>query len=180
MPTVFDRQQIDVTAFVAPNATIIGDVRIGAQSSVWFGCVLRADLAPIIVGAGTNIQDLTVVHVDMDQPCVIGAAVTIGHRAVIHGACIEDGALVGIGAIVLGGATVGEGALVGAGAVVTEGVVIPARHLALGVPARVVRVLSDAEVDRQRSIAASYVSNSEMFRTGSITRWLGADGPPRA
>jgi len=169
MPTVIDRQQVDVTAFIAPNATIIGDVRIGAQSSVWFGCVLRADLAPIIVGAGTNIQDLTVVHVNLDQPCVIGAAVTIGHGAVIHGALIEDGALIGIGAIVLGGAIVGEGALVGAGSVVTEGAVIPARHLALGVPARVVRLLSDAEVDRQRSIAASYVASSELYRAGSVT-----------
>lgn len=126
---------------------------------------MRADLAPIFVGAGSNIQDLTVVHVDTNQPCVIGAQVTIGHRAVVHGATIEDGALVGMGAIVLGGAVVGEGALIGAGSVVTERAVIPAGHLALGVPARVVRVLSEAEIEKQRSIAASYVAHAMAILT---------------
>jgi carbonic anhydrase/acetyltransferase-like protein (isoleucine patch superfamily) len=157
-------QLIDKTAFVAPNATIIGEVHIAADASVWYGCVLRAELAPIIVGVGTNIQDLTMVHSDEDQPCVLGVSVTVGHRAVIHGATIEDGALVGIGAIVLNGAIVGEGALIGAGAVVPERTIIPARHLALGVPARIVRVLSETEVEQQRAIAASYVAHSRAFR----------------
>lgn len=162
-----DADGVDKTAFIAPNATLIGDVRIGAQASVWYGCVLRADLAPIVIGNGTNIQDLTVIHVDWDQPCVIGSAVTVGHRAVIHAAAVGDGALVGIGAIILSGATVGDEALIGAGSVVTEGTAIPARHLALGVPARVVRVLSDAELEKQRSLAASYVAQSRLHLTGS-------------
>ena len=163
MDALYHPQLIDKKAFVAPNATIIGEVHIAADASVWYGCVLRAELAPIIVGIGTNIQDLTMVHADAQQPCVFGASVTVGHRAVIHGATIEDGALVGIGAIVLNGAVVGEEALIGAGAVVPERAIIPARHLALGVPARVVRVLSEAEVQNQRAIAAYYVGHSRAF-----------------
>jgi len=158
---------IDACAYIATNATIVGDVHICARSSIWFGCVLRADLAPIIVGPGSNIQDLSVLHVDTNQPCRIGAEVTVGHRAVIHGATIEDGALVGIGAIVLGGARVGEGALIGAGSVVTELMVIPAGHLALGAPARVVRALLPAEIDNQRCIAAAYVKHAIMMLTSA-------------
>jgi carbonic anhydrase/acetyltransferase-like protein (isoleucine patch superfamily) len=165
-----DERQVHKTAFIAPTATLIGDVRIASGASVWFGCVLRADLAPIIVGAGTNIQDLTVVHVDHRHPCLIGASVTVGHRAVIHGATIEDGALVGIGAIVLSGATVCEGALVGAGAVVTEGLIVPAGHLALGVPARIVRPLTDAEIQQQRDIAAGYVAQARAMRAAAAGR----------
>lgn len=156
---------IDDAAYVAPNATVVGEVRIEAQASVWFGCVLRGDNEPITIGARTNVQDLTVVHTDEGIPCSLGTGVTVGHRAVVHGATIADGALIGIGAIVLNRATVGEEALIGAGAVVTEGQVIPARHLALGMPAKVVRELTDEEVGRLRAAAAHYVARAEAFRT---------------
>ncbi len=154
---------IHLTAYVAPNATIIGDVRVAAEASVWFGCVLRGDNAPIIIGPRTNVQDLTVIHTDVGEPCTLGEGVTVGHRAVLHSATVEDGALVGIGAIVLNGAVVGQEALVGAGALVTEGMVIPPRHLALGVPARVVRELTDEEIERTRTFAAHYVARAQAF-----------------
>jgi carbonic anhydrase/acetyltransferase-like protein (isoleucine patch superfamily) len=154
---------IHPTSYVAPGATIIGNVHIAAEASVWFGCVLRGDNAPIIIGARTNVQDLTVIHTDAGQPCTLGEEVTVGHRAVLHSATVEDGALIGIGAIVLNGAVVGREALVGAGALVPEGMNIPLRHLALGVPARVVRELTDEEIKRSRTFAEHYVAHAHMF-----------------
>lgn len=159
-----DKVHIDGTAFVAPTATIIGDVTVEEEASVWYGCVLRAEAAPIVIGPQTNIQDLTVVHTDPGQPCRLGAGVTVGHRAVIHSATIGDGALIGIGAIVLNGAQVGEGAIVGAGAVVTEGMVIPPRVLALGVPAKVVRELEEEDVMRVQAGAAWYVQEARAYK----------------
>lgn len=158
------------TAYVAPNATIIGEVRVAAGASVWFGCVLRGDNEPIVIGARTNVQDLTVIHTDEGVPCTLGMEATIGHRAVVHGATIGDGALVGIGAIVLNSAQVGTGAMVGAGAVVTEGQVIPPRHLALGVPAKIVRKLADEEVNRLRAAATHYVERAGAFRRSGKRR----------
>ncbi len=154
---------VDATVYVAPNATIVGEVRIGAGASVWFGCVLRAEYAPITVGARTNIQDLTVVHSDVEQPCVLGEGVSVGHRAVVHGATIGDGALIGIGAVILNGATIGREALVGAGTLVPQGFVVPDRHLALGVPARIVRQLTADEVENQRAIADHYVALARAY-----------------
>jgi carbonic anhydrase/acetyltransferase-like protein (isoleucine patch superfamily) len=166
MDAVDHAELIDSSAYVAPNATIMGRVEIGAQASVWFGCVLRGDNEPIVIGARTNVQDLTVIHTDEGVPCTLGSGVTVGHRAVLHGAMIGDGALIGIGAIVLNGVTVGERAMVGAGAVVTEGQVIPPRHLALGVPAKVVRELTDEEIERLKAAAAHYVGRAEALREG--------------
>lgn len=163
MDIAYHPELIHPTAYVAPNATIIGEVHIAAEASVWFGCVLRGDNAPIVIGARTNVQDLAVVHVDEGGPCTLGEGVTVGHRAVLHGATIEDGALIGIGAIVLNGAVVGREALVGAGAVVPEGMNIPPRHIALGVPARTVRELGAEEVERLRSDAARYVARARAF-----------------
>ena len=154
---------IQASAFVAPNATVIGDVRVGALASIWFGCVLRGDDAPIIIGARTNIQDLTVVHADTGQPCVLGEGVSVGHRVVLHSAVVEDGALIGIGAIVLNGATIGCEALVGAGALVPEGMSVPPRHLALGLPARVVRELTPDELALLRAVAVHYVARRGLF-----------------
>jgi len=155
---------IDDTAYVAPNATILGQVELGAEASVWFGCVLRGDIDPITVGPRTNVQDLSMIHTDEGAPCTVGAGVTVGHRVVLHGATIGDGALIGIGAILLNGATVGEQAVVGAGAVVTEGQEIPPRHLALGVPAKVVRELTDEELHRLKHAADHYVDRARAFR----------------
>ena len=125
------------SAFVAPGATLVGQVSLGEGSSVWFGAVVRGDGAPITIGAGTNLQDLTLVHVDEDAPAVVGDRVTVGHRAIVHGCTIEDDCLIGMGAIVLSHARIGAGSLVGAGALVTERQVVPPGSLVLGAPARV-------------------------------------------
>ena len=154
---------IDETAYVAPNATILGQVEVREEASIWFGCVLRGDNDPITVGPRSNVQDLSMIHTDEGIPCGIGAGVTVGHRAVIHGATIADGALIGIGAIVLNGARVGEQAVVGAGAVVTEGQEIPPRCLALGVPAKVVRELTEEELGRLKHAADHYVDRAKAF-----------------
>lgn len=122
-------------AWIASNATLTGHVRLGARVSIWFGCVLRGDLEPITIGDETNVQDLTLVHVDQGLPTVVGCRVTIGHRAVIHGCSIEDDAVIGMGAVLLSGSRVGKGALVAAGAVVREGFVVPPYAIAAGVPA---------------------------------------------
>jgi carbonic anhydrase/acetyltransferase-like protein (isoleucine patch superfamily) len=165
MDIKYHPELVDDSAYVASNATILGEVRIAAQASVWFGCVLRGDNEPITIGARTNVQDLTVIHTDEGIPCSLGIGVTVGHRAVLHGAKIADGALVGIGAVVLNGVTVGKEALIGAGTVVTEGQVIPPQHLALGVPAEVIRALTDEELEDLRAAAAHYVARAKAFRT---------------
>ena len=156
--------RIDPEAWLAPGAVVIGDVEIGAGSSVWFGSVVRGDVHWIRIGARTNLQDQCVVHVTRDRfPTRIGDEVTVGHRAIVHGCVLGDGALVGIGAVVLDGAEVGEEAWVAAGALVAPGAVIPARHLALGVPARVVRPLRDDEVALQRERARDYVETARIY-----------------
>jgi carbonic anhydrase/acetyltransferase-like protein (isoleucine patch superfamily) len=129
------RVAIGREAWVAPTATLTGRVSLGDRASVWFGCVLRGDLAPITIGEETNVQDLSVVHVDRGCPAIVGNRVTIGHRAVIHGCEVDDEAVIGMGAVLLSGCRVGAGALVAAGAVVREGFVVPAGAIAAGVPA---------------------------------------------
>jgi carbonic anhydrase/acetyltransferase-like protein (isoleucine patch superfamily) len=128
---------LDPTAFVAANAVLAGDVRLGPRSSVWFGCVLRSEYEAITIGEDSNVQDLSVVHSDPGSPVVVGARVTVGHRVVLHGCTVEDDALIGMGAVVMNGAVIGAGAVVAAGAVVTEGTVVPPGALVAGVPARV-------------------------------------------
>jgi carbonic anhydrase/acetyltransferase-like protein (isoleucine patch superfamily) len=157
--------RIHPTAWIAPGAVVVGDVEIGQDSSVWYASVLRGDVNCVRIGARTNLQDGCVVHVTRDRfACVVGDEVTVGHRAVVHGCRIGDGALVGIGAIVLDGATVGEEALVGAGALVTPGSAIPARWLALGTPARPVRELSADELASQRARTLAYVDTARRHR----------------
>ncbi|MCP9773254.1 gamma carbonic anhydrase family protein [Synechococcus sp. Tobar12-5m-g] len=146
--------RIHPEAWVAPSALVVGAVTLSAGASLWPMAVARGDLAAILVGEDSNVQDGAVLHGDPDQPVLIGAEVTIGHRAVVHGAVIEDGCLIGIGAVVLNGVTVGEGALVAAGAVVTGNV--PPRTLVAGVPAKPRRELSEAEVREQRHHARRY------------------------
>jgi carbonic anhydrase/acetyltransferase-like protein (isoleucine patch superfamily) len=160
---------IHPTAYVAPNATIVGEVHVAARASVWFSSVLRGDNAPIIIGERTNVQDLCIIHVDEEEPCTLGVGVTVGHRAVLHSATIEDWALIGIGAVVLNGAVVGQEALVGAGALVTQGMIIPPLHLALGVPARVVRRLTDEEVAQSHRSAARYVAHAQAFMNATAS-----------
>ncbi|WP_299429775.1 gamma carbonic anhydrase family protein [uncultured Meiothermus sp.] len=128
---------IHPTAFIAPNALIVGQVEIGEKASVWFGAVVRADTEKVVIGAGSNVQDGAILHADPGEPCILGQNVTVGHRAVVHGAQVEEGALIGIGAVVLNQARVGKGAMVGAGAVVPPGMEIPSGMLAIGIPARV-------------------------------------------
>jgi carbonic anhydrase/acetyltransferase-like protein (isoleucine patch superfamily) len=150
-------------AYAASNAVITGDVTLGADVGVWFGCVLRGDDAPLVVGARTNVQDLTMIHADTGVPNVIGSEVTIGHRCVLHGARVEDRCLVGMGAILLSGSIVGAESLVAAGAVVREGFVVPPRSLVAGVPARIVRALDDEAVARIRASADGYVAKIRLY-----------------
>ncbi len=143
-------------AFVAPNAVIIGDVLIEENASVWYGAVLRGDMAPIRVGASSNIQDNATVHTDTGKPSIIGENVTVGHNAVIHGCTIDDCSLIGIGAIVLNSARVKSGAVVAAGSLVKEGVEVPANKLVAGVPAEVKKEL-DGSIDQLKEHAGHYV-----------------------
>ncbi len=154
---------IDGSVFVAPGAVIVGDVRIGVQSSVWFHTVLRGDTETIGIGPRSNVQDGAVIHADAGTPCLIGAGVTIGHSAVVHGALIEDDVLIGIGAIVLNGARIGHDCIIGAGTLVTGHSVIPPRSMVLGVPGRVVRSLTDEEVQSIRTAAEHYVQYSAAY-----------------
>ncbi len=157
-------------AWVAPSADVVGDVTLGPDASVWYGCVLRGDIAPVSVGEGTNLQDLTLVHVDVDRPCRIGAAVGVGHRAILHGCDVEDGCLIGMGAVVLSHAVIGAGAVVAAGALVPEGMRVPPGSLVVGVPARVVRPVDDDLRARIRSTVEHYRALKELHREG---RWRG-------
>jgi carbonic anhydrase/acetyltransferase-like protein (isoleucine patch superfamily) len=143
--------------FVAPNATVIGNVQLGAGSSIWYTTVLRGDSSSIRVGARSNLQDGVVVHADPDFPTTIGDGVSVGHRAVVHGCTIGDDCLIGMGAVVLNGAVIGAGSLVAAGSVVPEGAVIPPRSLVAGVPAKVKRELGDEQVRRLTVNADHYV-----------------------
>ena len=131
-------------AFIAANATIVGRVKVGAGASIWYGAVLRGDVEQIAIGAHTNVQDGAILHGDPGEPTILEDYVTIGHRAVVHGAHVERGSLIGIGAVVLNGVRIGAGSIIGAGAVVTKA--IPMRSLVVGVPAKILRDLSDAEV----------------------------------
>jgi carbonic anhydrase/acetyltransferase-like protein (isoleucine patch superfamily) len=131
--------RVHPSAFIAPGASLIGQVDVAEQASVWFGAIVRADTERVVIGRGSNVQDAAVLHADPGEPCVLGPGVTVGHRAVVHGAKVEEGALIGIGAIVLNRARIGKGAIVGAGAVVSPGMEVPPGMLVVGVPARVIR-----------------------------------------
>jgi carbonic anhydrase/acetyltransferase-like protein (isoleucine patch superfamily) len=157
---------IDSSVFIHPLAAVIGDVTLGARVSVWPTAVIRADSAPISIGADTNVQDGAVLHVDRGYPMVIGARVSIGHRAVLHGASVEDDCLIAMGAILLNGVVVGAGSLVGAGAVCREGMRIPPRSVVLGVPARVARDATSEIAARIRRTTESYLSLQEEYRAG--------------
>jgi carbonic anhydrase/acetyltransferase-like protein (isoleucine patch superfamily) len=150
--------------FVADNATVIGNVRMLANTSVWFNTVVRGDNEPIEIGAGSNIQDGCVLHTDPGFPMRIGSGVTIGHKAMLHGCTIGENALIGIGSIVLNGAVIGANCLVGANSLITEGKSFADGMLILGAPAKAVRELSDAEIAGLRKAASHYVDNAARFR----------------
>ncbi|MCF0254354.1 MAG: gamma carbonic anhydrase family protein [Duodenibacillus sp.] len=151
------------TAWVHETAVVAGDVTLGDGASVWPGAVLRGDIAPIRVGAGSNIQDNAVVHVLEGAPCTVAEDVSVGHGAVLHGCTVKAGALIGMGAVVLNGAVIEEGALVGAGALVAEGRTVPAGKLAVGSPARVVRSLSGEERARILANTRGYAAEKDRF-----------------
>ena len=157
------------SAWVAENAQVIGGVSLGENTSVWFGVVIRGDTAPIVVGQGSNIQDNSVLHADDDTPMTIGENVTVGHQVMLHGCTIGDGSLIGMQAVVLNGAKIGKNCLVGAGALVTEGKEFPDGSLIVGSPARVVRALTEAQIEGLKTSAQRYMDNARRYKTG-LTR----------
>ncbi|MDE0314466.1 MAG: gamma carbonic anhydrase family protein [Candidatus Poribacteria bacterium] len=158
------KPNVHSSVFVAPGAMIIGDVSIGEESSVWFNCVLRGDLEPIRIGCRTNIQDGTVIHMDKEIPCLIGDDVTVGHGAILHSCAIDNEALIGMGAILLTGCQIGERAIVAAGTLVREGQEIPPGTVAMGVPAKVRREATEAELERVRHGKDDYVLRGKLMR----------------
>ncbi|WP_373356946.1 gamma carbonic anhydrase family protein [Pseudoroseicyclus sp. CXY001] len=158
--------EVAADVWIAPGAHVIGRVVLEAEASIWFGATLRGDNEEIRIGAGTNIQENSVLHTDMGFPLTIGAGCTIGHKAMLHGCTIGEGSLIGMGATVLNGARIGRGCLIGAGALVTEGKEIPDGSLVIGAPGRVARELTEAEVAGLKASAAHYVENARRFREG--------------
>lgn len=156
------------TAWIAPTATLIGDVTVEEGASVWFGAVLRGDNAPIVLGKGSNLQDNVVVHTDFDVPTIIGENVGVGHTAILHGTTVRDGSLIGMGAKLLNHSVIGEGGFVAAGALVLEGQEIPAGHIAAGVPAKDRGEMNEDLAERVRSNAFGYRELSEAYRAEGI------------
>jgi carbonic anhydrase/acetyltransferase-like protein (isoleucine patch superfamily) len=185
---LLEELRLDPTAFVAPGASVVGRVTLGARSSVWFSAVIRGDMDTVLLGEESNLQDGAVIHVDEGFPTRIGRRVTIGHRAIVHAATVEDGCLIGMGSIVLTGAVVGAGSLVAAGALVREGQVIPPGSLVVGAPARVARALrpeDEAAIARgvdhyvalgQAYRARGYAAAFPPGRAGLVQKPLGRDG----
>lgn len=152
--------------WVAPDATLIGNITLGRHVGIWFGTVVRGDNEEIKIGEDSNVQEHTIMHTDPGFPLTIGKGCTIGHRAMLHGCMIGDNSLIGMGAIVLNGAKIGRNSLVGAGALVTEGKEFPDNSLIVGSPAKAIRALDDAAVERLRKSAAHYVANGKRFKAG--------------
>jgi carbonic anhydrase/acetyltransferase-like protein (isoleucine patch superfamily) len=157
---------IHPSAFIAPGAAVMGDVTIGQDASVWYGAVLRGDMAPIVIGPETNLQDGTIVHVDDDAPCIVGRRVGVGHRVILHGCTVEDECLIGMGSVLLNGVRIGTGSVVAAGAVIPEGMQVPPRSLVMGVPGRIVRPVDPALAARIAETWAHYVDQARAHRAG--------------
>lgn len=156
----------DDSVWVAPDANVIGNVVLASESSVWFGVTIRGDNDPITVGKRTNIQDHSVLHCDPGMPCTVGDDVTVGHKVMLHGCTIGDNSLIGMGATILNGAVIGKNSIVGAGALVTEGKSFPDGVLIVGSPARVVRELTDEQIQMIKGSADIYVMNAKRFASG--------------
>jgi carbonic anhydrase/acetyltransferase-like protein (isoleucine patch superfamily) len=157
---------IDPTAFIASTAQVMGDVGLGPESSVWYGSVLRGDMAPIRIGSQTNLQDGTIVHVDEGVPCTVGNRVGVGHRAILHGCTVEDDCLIGMGSILLNRVVVGRGSVIGAGALLAEGMRVPPGSLVMGVPGKVVRTVNEALRTRIEHTWRHYVEQARQHRAG--------------
>lgn len=158
--------QIDDSAWLAESADVMGAVSLAAQTSVWFGAVIRGDTETITIGEGSNVQDLAVIHADNGMPVVVGKHVTVGHKVMLHGCTIGDESLIGIGAIVLNGVRIGKNCLVGAGSLVTEGKEFPDGSMILGSPAKVVRQLSPEQIEGLRASARHYINNARRYQAG--------------
>jgi carbonic anhydrase/acetyltransferase-like protein (isoleucine patch superfamily) len=156
----------DGTYWIAPDASVVGNVKMGEGTSIWFGAVLRGDNEPITIGARSNIQDGSVLHSDPGAPLTVGEGVTVGHRVVLHGCTVGDNSLIGIGAVVLNRARIGKNSLVGAGALVTAGKAFPDGVLIVGSPARVVRELTPEQIEGLKRSAEHYVGNAGRFAKG--------------
>ncbi len=157
---------IHETAYIAKGAVVIGDVEIGAGSSIWFNAIVRGDMEQVKIGDGTNIQDGSVVHVSTGFPCVLGNNVVVGHNVIIHGCSVADNCVVGMGSTILDGAEIGEGSIIAAGSVVTPGKKFPARSFLLGTPARLIREVTDEEVAVNSAIALHYIERAKEYRAG--------------
>jgi carbonic anhydrase/acetyltransferase-like protein (isoleucine patch superfamily) len=157
---------IHPTAFIAPGAAVMGDVTLGEDASVWYGAVLRGDMAPIVIGAETNLQDGTIVHVDEGVPCTIGRRVGVGHRVILHGCIVEDECLIGMGSVLLNHVRIGTGSVVAAGAVIPEGMQVPPKSLVMGVPGRIVRTVDASLTERIAATWSHYVSQARAHRAG--------------
>jgi carbonic anhydrase/acetyltransferase-like protein (isoleucine patch superfamily) len=158
------RPQIAEDTFIAPAAVVVGRVRIGARSSVWYGSVLRGDDEELVIGEDSGVQDLSMIHADPGYPAVLGDRVTVGHWPIVHGARVEDDVLIGMGAILLNGAKVGSGSVIAAGAVVTSGAEIPPASLAAGIPAKVLRPVRESDTEMVGHAFESYVRKSGVHR----------------
>lgn len=159
---------IHPTAFIASTAAVMGDVALGAESSVWYGAVLRGDMAPIRIGACTNLQDGVIVHVDEGVPCTVGERIGVGHRAILHGCTVEDDCLVGMGATLLNHVVLGRGSVVAAGAVLREGMRVPPGSLVMGVPGRVVRPVDEELTRRIEFTWKHYVEQARRHAAGGF------------
>jgi carbonic anhydrase/acetyltransferase-like protein (isoleucine patch superfamily) len=157
---------IHPSAFIAPGAAVMGDVTVGEDASVWYGAVLRGDMAPIVIGPETCLQDGTIVHVDDDAPCHVGRRVGVGHRVILHGCTVEDECLIGMGSILLNHVRIGTGSVVAAGAVIPEGIQVPPKSLVMGVPGRIVRNVDAALTRRIADTWAHYVEQARAHRAG--------------
>ena len=162
--------RIDPSAFIAPTAVVMGDVTLGPRASVWYLSVLRGDMAPISIGADSNIQDGTIVHVDEGMPCMVGERVGVGHRVILHGCTVESESLIGMGSVLLNGVRIGSGSVVAAGAVVPEGMQVPPGSLVMGVPGRIVRQVDAALAERIAGTWKHYVEQAEAHRSGGYPR----------
>ena len=158
--------QVAGSAWVADSAQVMGKVVLAEDASVWFGTVVRGDTECIAIGAGSNVQDASVLHADFGQPLVIGERVTVGHKVMLHGCTVGDESLIGIGAVILNGAKIGRNCLVGAGSLVTEGKEFPDGSMILGSPARVVRQLTPEQIEGLRQSACNYMENARRFKAG--------------